>query len=103
MNRVTQQPKLYTDKRAFVVLSTITLALFTLYVYFISASIVHVVLRTEVSQDITHLSSEISSLESKYIAAQYKVSNDVATLQGYQKAPNKVFITRAAENLAFRP
>jgi hypothetical protein len=61
--------KLYTDKRAFVTLACLGIALFCVYVYLISASIVHVVIRTEIDQDITQISSEISTLETKYIEA----------------------------------
>ena len=93
---------IYTDKRAFMVLSFVTILLFTLYIYFISASIVHVVMRTEINQDTREIASEISTLESKYIAVQHKVSSDVATLNGYQKAPHKIFIDRTEDTLALR-
>ncbi len=102
MNTATQQFTLYTDKRGFVVLLCISILLFSLYIYFISASIVHVVIRTEISQDITMLSSEISSLESSYIEAQHKVSSDIATLQGYEETPKKVFINRNPDSLVLR-
>ena len=102
MNTAVQQHKLYNDKRGFVVLAFASILLFVLYIYFISASIVHVVIRTEISQDITMLSSEISSLESSYIEAQHKVSSDIATLQGYQVTPKKVFINRNPDSLVLR-
>jgi hypothetical protein len=62
--------------------------------YFVSASIVHVVLRTEVGSEIALLSSEISLLEGKYIEVQHKVSSDIASLQGYKKTGSKIFIDR---------
>ncbi len=93
---------IYTDKRAFMVLSFMAILFFTLYIYFISASIVHVVIRTEINHDTTEIASEISTLESKYIAVQHKVSSDVATLNGYQKAPEKIFIDRSEDTLALR-
>jgi hypothetical protein len=67
----------YTDKRAFVTLASMTIMLFCMYVYLISASIVHVVIRTEIDQDSTMIASEISTLETKYIEAQHKLSSDI--------------------------
>lgn len=101
MNTVAQKP-MYTEKRAFFVLTCMCIVLFTLYVYFISASVVHVVIRTETNQDISKISSEISALESKYIEAQLKVSSDIASLQGYQKAEKKIFIDRGTDSLVLR-
>jgi len=93
---------IYSDKRAFMLLSFVAVMLFVLYIYFISASIVHVVMRTEINQDATEIASDISTLESKYIAVQHKVSSEVATLNGYQKAPQKIFIDRAEDTLVLR-
>jgi hypothetical protein len=98
MNTV-QIQGLYTEKRAFMLLSCTVVLLFALYVYFVSASIVHVVLRTEIGSDITLLSSEISELEGKYIEVQHKVSSDIASLQGYQKTKSKIFIDRNEDSL----
>lgn len=98
MNIIALQ-NIYTDKRAFMVLSSTTVLLFALYIYFVSASIVHVVLRTEVNGDIRSLSSEISLLEGKYIEVQHKVSSDIASLQGYQKTGAKIFIDRNEDSL----
>ncbi len=78
------------------------LSLFALYVYFVSASVVQVVMRTELKQEIGKISSEISQLESSYIKAQYKVSSDIASLQGFQKSSDKVFIDRGGDSLVLK-
>ena len=93
---------MYSDKRAFVTLTAVCVALFCLYIYFVSASVVHVVLRTEVGRDVTLLSSEISELEGKYIEGQHKVSADIASLQGYEKIGDKIFIKRTEDSLVLR-
>lgn len=90
---------LYTEKRAFMLLSCTSILLCTLYMYFVSASIVHVVLRTEIGSDITLLASEISELEGEYIEVQHKVSSDIASLHGYQKSGSKIFIDRSEGSL----
>ncbi len=70
-----------------------------LYMYFLSASVVHVVIRKEVNQDIVKLNSEIAELEAEYIFAQHRVSNRIATLEGYQEVDAKVFIDRTQPSL----
>ena len=103
MQTLALQPKIYySDKRAFMCLCSMSLILFVLYVYFISASVVHVVMRTEISHDITKLSSDISGLESSYIQEQHKVSADIASLQGYAIATEKTFIDKKKDNLVLR-
>ena len=87
------------EKTLFVALSSLCLVLFVLYVYFISASVVHVVMRTEISQEVSQISSEISQLEGKYIEAQHRVSSDIASLQGYQEASEKIFIDKTPSSL----
>ena len=82
------------EKQICIALLTISALLFALYIYFISASIVHVVIRTETTQEIKKVSSEISLLESRFIEAQHKVSSDIASLQGYTETSKKIFINR---------
>lgn len=81
-------------KQACIGLLSLCVVLFATYVYFISASIVHVVIRTETNQEVKKMSSEISLLEGRFIEAQHKVSSDIASLQGYTQTSNKVFIDR---------
>ncbi|MFT5850012.1 MAG: hypothetical protein ACI9H6_000841 [Patiriisocius sp.] len=87
------------EKRICIVLLFACIGLFASYVYFISASIVHVVIRTEVNQEVQKRSSEISLLEGRFIEAQHKVSSDIASLQGYTQTSHKVFIDRTAPTL----
>lgn len=98
MNRVAIQT-INIDKAVFMSLAFTTMLLFALYIYFISASVVHVVMRTEVSQEITKIASEISELEGEYIEAQHRVSSDIASLQGYSETQNKVFIDKTPSSL----
>jgi len=76
-----------------IALSTL---LFAAYIYLVSASIVHVVIRTETNQEVKKVSSEISLLEGRFIEAQHKVSSEIASLQGYTETSNKIFIDRTA-------
>ena len=90
-----------TERRICIALTGVLLCLFVSYMYFVSASIVHVVIRTELNQEIQQVSSEISTLESQYIAAQYKVSESIASLQGYTENSNKIFIDRSEPSLVY--
>lgn len=62
------------------------------YMYFLSLSVVHVVIRKEVLRDTNLLRSEIALLETKYIEANHIISTRVATLDGFTEVQNKVFI-----------
>lgn len=73
---------------------SLLLSLFVLYMYFVSASVVHVVMRQEAQREISALHSEISTLEAAYIKAQHSVSSDIAQLNGYVETNTKVFIGR---------
>ena len=66
------------------------------YMYFLSLSVVHVVMRKEVLHDIASLRSEIAVLEAEYIAAHHTVSARVASLDGYNTVTEKVFLSALA-------
>ena len=82
-----------------IALSGVLFALIGLYIYFLSVSIVHVVIRQEVNQNIKEVNTKIASLESSYIEAQHRLSSNVATLEGYSRAVGKVYINRKASSL----
>lgn len=67
--------------------------------YFVSASIVHVVMRKEVDAQIAQLNSSVSQLEAEYIERQHEVSNDFATQQGFVAVEKKIFIDRTTDTL----
>lgn len=69
--------------------------LVVLYIYFLSISVVHVVVRKEISHTIKREQSDIATLESAYMTAQHRLSNSVANLDGYAKASEKVYIDRS--------
>jgi len=84
------------QKQICATLAVLAIALFVSYVYFISASVVHVVIRTETTQELKKVGSEIALLESRFIEAQNQVSVEIASLQGYTETSKKVFINRSA-------
>ncbi len=74
-------------------------ALVFLYMYFLSMSVVHVVLRKEVMQKVSTVESDIATLEATYIDAQHKVSNKIAALENFTENDTKVFVSRAEATL----
>jgi len=74
----------------------VLLLLFAFYTYFVSASVLHVVMRQEVERQTAVLSSEVAQLEAEYIHAQHAVSEDIASRHGYVETEEKIFIDRDA-------
>lgn len=99
MTRVTQQT-FHIQKLIFLSLSALCFALVGLYMYFLCVSVSQVVMRTDINQQTVQISSDISQLESTYIAEQHKVSAEIASLQGYQRTDAKIFIDRSESSLA---
>lgn len=62
------------------------------YMYFLSLSVVHVVMRKEVMQETNRLRSEIAFLETSYIEAHYIISSKVASADGFTEIRDKIFI-----------
>lgn len=82
-------------KSIYLTLGIVTFfALVFLYMYFLTMSVVHVVLRKEVMTNMHSIESDIAMLESKYIEAQHIVSDKIATLEDFTANDNKVFLTR---------
>ncbi len=87
------------ERRIALGLISLCAALFAAYVYFLSASIIHVVVRTELDHSARELRSHISVLEGEFIAAQHAVSQNIAHLEGYERVNDKVFVDRSAPSL----
>lgn len=75
-------------------------ALFAAYIYFLSASVVHVVMRKETMHEIVAVNSELSKLEAKYIAAQRAVNDATVAKQGFVAVAEKVFLERDGTSVA---
>jgi len=92
--------KLYhEEKLRFFIALFILMLVFGAYIYFVSASVYHVVMRKEAGQEIAKASSHVSQLESEYIEAQHSVSSEIASQNGFEEAKNKIFIERTETSL----
>jgi len=72
------------------------------YMYFVSLSIVHVVMQKEASSSIIQLRSEIATLETAYIEARHNISSQLASAEGFTAVDNKIFISMAEQSLVLR-
>lgn len=72
------------------------------YIYFVAASVLHVVVRQDVDMRSAAVRSELASLETTLIAAQHEISNRLALQNGYSEEDDKVFIHRDGDDVALR-
>jgi len=72
------------------------------YIYFLSVSVVHVVMRKEATTQIGELRSEIARLETSYIEAKHQISARVASLDGFNQNQEKIFISKQEQSLVLR-
>ena len=89
------------EQRLFFGALTLCVSLFGVYVYLIGASVVHVVARKEVDQEITALRSRAGELESVYLELGETISAEAISRLGFVAAPSqKTYIAAAPTNLA---
>ena len=60
--------RIFNEKNLFIGFVTVFVALLALYMYLVSATVMHVVLQTELRQETKSVNSEISTLENRLIS-----------------------------------
>ena len=100
MNPICKQ--IHKEKRYLITGVGFLLILISLYMYYVGATVMHVVVRKEMNRSMSDINSQVSQLEAEYIAAQHDLSARVATLPGFVETPEKVFIERADTTLVVR-
>jgi len=78
---------------------TIILLLF-LYMYFLSATVVHVVLRKQAITATANVESKISQLEAAYISNQNLVSEKIVSTKDFSEHTEKIFVSRVTPTVA---
>ena len=78
----------------FTLLGVTFFILVVLYMYFLSMSVVHVVLRKEINHAVGETESQIATLEASYIESQHKVSDKIAALNAFSETDAKIFVSR---------
>jgi cell division protein FtsL len=70
------------EKRAFIVLAFAILTLAGFYGYFISKSIINVIVREEISSDVAAINGAISELETKYLEQKNAIGLSLQRVPG---------------------
>lgn len=84
----------------FSLLGALVFSLTLFYMYFLTTSVVHVVLRKQAISAQSSVSSEIAELESAYIEAQHLVSDKIVATQDFNQNSDKIFVSRSVPTVA---
>lgn len=94
MKRKTAIATLSVQKRLFTVLLFSTIALIVLYGFFVSKSIVNVLIRGEVLNAMATIHSTTGDLESQYIVLKNAIDVEFAYTLGFTDIDEKIFVAR---------
>lgn len=87
------------EKLLLVTSFVVLLFLCGLYMYLLSASVIHVVINKETEASVYEVGSEIAALEAEYMEIQQSISEDVVEKKGYISAGEKIFIDMGSASL----
>lgn len=82
----------------FAVLVTLSLTAMCLYAYFLARSVVNVVLRQELAQEVREVESRISMLEGDYLAKNQDITEARAEELGFVAVKSVTYVTVPAES-----
>src|SRR5690606_3948487 len=77
---------------AFLAAAGLTLLLAAAYMYFLSVSVIHVVISRENEEKMHRVSAEIADLEATYMEKKIEIANEVVGQSGYVTDIKKVFV-----------
>ncbi len=83
-----------------IFLIAILLSLVIIYMYFLSSSVVNVVVAREYSRSTAQVMSEITELEAKQITRQHNIRQEIALQDGYVSVDEKFFVDAFNSSLA---
>ncbi len=82
-----------------ITLGLVLVCLVAAYMYFLSLSVVHVVMSREYIHAGAEVASQITELEAQFIEAQHSVRREVALQDGFVLAERKTFIAPSDTSL----
>lgn len=82
------------ERRAFWIFIFVIIALLGMYGYFVSKSVINVIIREEIEQDLARVNAHIGSLEYDYIKKKNNINLELAYELGFKDARSKKFVTR---------
>ncbi len=88
------------EQRLFFSALSLFILLFSLYIYFISAAVVHVVARKEIDRELAQVNSHIGDMESTFISVKQAITPETIGQYGFTNAAQKkVYVAKAPANL----
>jgi hypothetical protein len=100
MNRRISSLFLYTDEKAVYASFVLTLVCFFAYIYFVSVSIVEVVVREELVEKVGEVATGISVRESEYIALKASINESEMERMGLASLSGKTYVTVKVASLS---
>lgn len=86
--------RLTIGKRILSVLVVSALVFLGLYIYFVSTSVINILVRKEIEQKIALVNSYMSDLEAGYLTRKNEITLEYAYAQGFSNVTDKHFATR---------
>lgn len=80
--------------KLFWLFSTLIVIFIGLYIYFVSSSIVNVVLREEIEVEVQEAHTRLSELETHYLSLKDGIDYELALSIGFTNVTDKQFVTR---------
>jgi len=96
MKTKTLKSNIKNQKTIFWVLASAIFVFILLYSYFVNASVLSVVERKKINQELSITSSRVAELESKYFSSINNITLNLALNSGFVETRTNVFITRKA-------
>jgi hypothetical protein len=84
----------YDQRRVFLVVSGIFLALLSLYVFFVSRTVFNIIERKSAESEMRALSSSLSTLEVEYMSLSKNIDLSLASSLGFNESKNIYFASR---------
>ena len=82
------------ERRLSIGFMVLLVVLLSLYIFFVGRSIVSVVVREEIEFQIAGVNSDLSNLESDYLAKKDTINMAFAQERGFKSISKKIFINR---------
>jgi len=90
------------EKGIFWSMTFVVFVLLGLYLYFVSTSVINVLMREEYAASISKLHSEISIIETQYVNQRVSINMALAEELGFHEVKNSHFVIRSAGSLTLR-
>lgn len=84
-------------RRVFLILTAIVMVFLSLYVYFVSKSVINVVVREEIENDIIAVNSRLGDLELSYINLKNQITPEFAYSNGFFALSEKTYVERTGD------